>query len=709
MKLKQITAALLLAACTLSCGCNNGGESGSKGPVTAGIVTEPGVTGYVEGTLHNVNVKYDAPVGNFAVNGKSDYKLVIGKTNNSKAAGFIAMHVLNATKAKVDIIEYSQDLVIDENTKYIVIGCEDKFVELGGEVPTYETIGVSGYQIQTVGKNVFINGYTENGYQMGAIAFLRALLGYDMLMEDCVVYELDGKELPQMDIIERPDFDYRQQGGACTNTEIYGMGFTYTQIWINPNNGSFCHNWYEYVSLEEADENPDWASNDSTRWQGCWTSRGNKDTYKGLINHITEKVKKFLRANPNVDNLMLAQHDIGGNTPQVQNCRCTSCQASYEYYGGTMAGAWLSLANRVSLQVDEWLQSDEAIEYFGGVKDFNFIELVYHTSVNPPAEKDASGNYILDAEGKGTPKQEMWFNNDGSMQDWDEAWDGSDENSTETSDVVAQWTQEQETVNCAPSVQLCWATSAADWTHAYTESENASWADMARAWSGFGGDFYVWAYSLNSESAVHPYNSFDTFFESTKFFRSFGAKWMFWQGFYENPKNGGFEKLHRYLESKVEFDVNADYQYYVDKFFKYNYGAGGEYMQQYFEEVLLQCRYIEKYNAISGNIHNRKLLYKENWPEGLVKRWISLTEKAYEAIEEHKSEDPVAYEAYRQHILMESLFPRYVLCTNYESSYEETELKVMRQQYLDDFYALGNKAHAEGRAMNLVSDTWNLD
>ena len=147
MKLKQITAALLLAACTLSCGCNNGGESGSKGPVTAGIVTEPGVTGYVEGTLHNVNVKYDAPVGNFAVNGKSDYKLVIGKTNNSKAAGFIAMHVLNATKAKVDIIEYSQDLVIDENTKYIVIGCEDKFVELGGEVPTYETIGVSGYRL----------------------------------------------------------------------------------------------------------------------------------------------------------------------------------------------------------------------------------------------------------------------------------------------------------------------------------------------------------------------------------------------------------------------------------------------------------------------------------------------------------------------------------------------------------------------------------
>ena len=104
MKIKQCATALLLAACTLACGCNSGsGSNGTKGPVTAGIVTEPGVTGYVEGTLHDVNVNYDAPVGDFAVNGKCDYKMIIGGAAMAKCGGFIATHVANATKARIDI------------------------------------------------------------------------------------------------------------------------------------------------------------------------------------------------------------------------------------------------------------------------------------------------------------------------------------------------------------------------------------------------------------------------------------------------------------------------------------------------------------------------------------------------------------------------------------------------------------------------------
>ena len=717
MDIKKLSTTLLLAACTLVCGCNPGNTSDSNqggNNVLGGIVNEPNNVQYVEGTLHDVNVDFDTPVSSFATNGKTNYKIVSRDTETSRAAGFISGHLLNATGATFEVVDLADVPAVDLNTQYVFVGCEDMFVQqFGGEIPTYDIIGVAGYQIQTVGKNVFINGYSENGYQMGAICFLRQVIGYDMFTEDCVVYEKDGSVLPSMDIVERPDFDYRQSGGASSNAELYGMGFTYTQIWINPNNHSFCHNWSEYVTSEDADANPDWASNDATRYQGCWTSRGNKDTYKGLVNHLTMRVKQFLKANPTVTNLMIAQHDIGGNTPQVQNCRCAACQASYEYYGGTMAGAWLSLCNRVSLQVDEWLDSQEALDFFGKRRDFNLMQLVYHASVGAPAEKDAAGNYILDEEGRGTPKEEKWFNleEDGTvkMMDWDEAWNGEDEDSTETSQVVADWTAEQERVYCAPSVQLVWATSAADWVHPYDSNNNKSWADMVKAWSGFEGDFFVWAYALNSQGIFYPYNSFDSMFESTRFFKGLNAQWMFWQGNYQNPKNGGFEKLKRYLESKVEFDVNADYQHYVDKFFKYNFGAGGEYMQQYFEEVVLQCRYIEEYNAISGHIHNKKLTYKENWPEGLMNKWIGLLDKAYEAIEDCKTTDPEKYAAYKAHIDMESYFPRYVLITSYADSYKPSVLKQMRLDFLEDFYALGNMYYGEGKLITEVTDLWDLD
>ena len=89
---------------------------------------------------------------------------------------------------------------------------------------------------------------------------------------------------------------------------------------------------------------------------------------------------------------------------------------------------------------------------------------------------------------------------------------------------------------------------------------------------------------------------------------------------------------------------------------------------------------------------------------------IALLCKAYEAIEtEYKASNPELHETYRKHILQEELFPRYVLCTTYESSYNPTDLKVLRQKFLDDFYYLENKVHAEGRQMTEISDAWDLD
>ncbi|MBQ8429896.1 MAG: DUF4838 domain-containing protein [Clostridia bacterium] len=713
MKIKRLTAWLLLAACTCATACVSDKKDSSDGAATntpvTGVVTESNVH-YVEGTLHDVNVDFNAPVSDFAVNGKTDYKVVSGDSTKGMATGFIAQHIGKGTGAPISTL-YLADLTenVDENTQYIFVGCEDLFTQLGGEIPTYEKIGEAGYQIETVGKNVFINAYSVNGYQMGAIAFLREVLGYDMLGENCVIYEKDGKVMPAMDIVERPDFDLRiAPAASVVSTELYGMGYTYTG-WIIRTGSTEMHNWNDFVSLEEADEHPDWASNDSTRWQGCWTTRGNKESYQGLIDHITEKIKGFLKANPLLDSICIGQNDVGTNTPQVENCKCKACQASYEYYGDTMAGAWLSLCNRISLKVDEWLESEEAISYFGKVKDFNLLQLVYHTSQRPPVETDGSGDYLLDENGKGIPKEEMWFNADGSMEDWDTAW--TDENGESMEDETsAKWTEDTDRIYAAPSIKFWWAASSMDYTHSMYEEQNAFFKKMTDGWAGLGGEFYIWMYCLNSEGILYPYNSFDSSFETVRYYKSIGSKSAFWQGQFENQSNSGFTKLRNYLDSKVEFNVNSDYQYYVDKFFKYYYGVGGEYMQSYFEQVVAQCRYIEQEYSVGGGIHNQKLLNKENWPEGLINTWLALMDKAYDAVEqEYKLTDPDQYEIYKNHITIESLFPRYVLCTSYESSYEASDLKTMRQEFLDDFYALGNKVYAEGRIMSNVSDLWDLD
>ena len=76
-------------------------------------------------------------------------------------------------------------------------------------MPT-DDIASSGYYIKTRGNVIFIEANGVDGYRMGGLAFLREALGYNMISEDCIVFDKDGKTMPTMDIIERPDFDYRQ-------------------------------------------------------------------------------------------------------------------------------------------------------------------------------------------------------------------------------------------------------------------------------------------------------------------------------------------------------------------------------------------------------------------------------------------------------------------------------------------------------------------
>jgi hypothetical protein len=185
---------------------------------------------------------------------------------------------------------------------------------------------------------------------------------------------------------------------------------------------------------------------------------------------------------------------------------------------------------------------------------------------------------------------------------------------------------------------------------------------------------------------------------------------MFWQGQYQNRNNAGFTKLRNYLDSKVEFDVNSDYQYYVDKFFKNFYGVGGQYIQRMFEEVQAQSRYNEIVNNLSGNIHNNRIGYPEMWPEGLIHSWLSLLDNAYDAVEqEYKVSNPALYEVYKKNIMIEELFPLSVLCTTYADSYDEVALKELRKGFLENFYGLDNKIHAEGRLMTEITDAWDLD
>ena len=130
-------------------------------------------------------------------------------------------------------------------------------------------------------------------------------------------------------------------------------------------------------------------------------------------------------------------------------------------------------------------------------------------------------------------------------------------------------------------------------------------------------------------------------------------------------------------------------------------------MRKYFDAVTTRCREMESFTG--GAVHSDKLVDASVWPEGLINTFMDYFDEAYKAIEKYQVTDPELYEVLHKHILIESLFPRWVLCTTYQNSFGEQDLKKLRTEYLDDFYNLQNTTHKEAYTIEDVTKFWNLD
>ena len=308
---------------------NRGGSGtnpGGNNNTVVGSVASDTELHTVQGTLHKVTVTevnrpFITPLG-------SDYQVVAGSSNFARtAANFIITHVLAATGVELPLLleaEWSAD------AKYIVVGDDEMFADAGLAMPT-DDIGFTGYYIKSVGDSVFIAVNGDAGYQLAAIGFLRQIVGYDMLADDTVLYEKDGATLPDMELIERPDFDYRQISEPVGNGR-YGMGYTDNGIMMSVNGGVW-HNSFQYLPPETyAADYPEWYTPDGrtqtsatlgqNAGQLCYTAHGDeKGTYQLMIDTAFETLKATVDANPTLSNITFTQED------NYDACDCEFCMA----------------------------------------------------------------------------------------------------------------------------------------------------------------------------------------------------------------------------------------------------------------------------------------------------------------------------------------------------------------------------------------------
>ena len=705
MKTNKIISLLMAAFLALPIamtGCNfMGNNSESVGDSTNGDSTSSGNQSgiinayeeektnqhYVEGTLHDVNVDFNNPVGAFVTNAMSAYKVVASGDETTEAATYVLGKVLDGTGAMLGKEDNASSVVVTKSTKYIIFGCQDKFEEAGLTMPTYDVIGVSGYYIKTWGSNVFIQAYSKHGYQMAALAFLRETLGFDMMSEDLVIYEKDGAVMPEMEITERPDFDYRQASNSISVTADYGLGYNGRNLWISPG-GHWVHNALYFTDDATKVNHPKWFSDDAKKAQPCWNAHGDEEEYALMVETYTQSVINFMIAEPHKNNIMISQMDGTAGQP-IRRCTCTTCNASFEYYGDTLGGAALSFINDVSEGVEAYLKSPEGLSFFGEDKEMNIYIIVYGMERTPPLERDEKGYYMFDENGFGIPKYECTFDENG------EATQVLDEDGNPVR------------LKCSNLVNIFYASSGSDYTNSFYDVENQKYASEIMGWAGLGKKFAFWAYERNYWNYLYPYNSYDSNFETMRFFKSMGASYIYWEGTWENPNGTSFCKLNDYLDAKCAFNVNYNYYELLDKWFTHYFKEASVPMRKYFDAVTTRCREMEYY--IGGAVHSDKLAEASVWPEGLINTFMGYFDEAYKAIEKYQASDPDMYEVLRKHILIESLFPRWVLCTTYENSFGEEDLRRIRTEFLEDFYNLQNTTHKEAYKIEDVTKFWDVD
>ena len=641
-----LTAVLLFAA--VACG---GGDE--ETPLVPDVITSDAEAHYVEDTLHKISVSDTGRA--FITDAGSAYAVVAGGSAAAKvAANFIVTHLLNATGTELPLLE---DAAWSQNAKYIVVGDEELFAAAGLAMPQ-ENIGFTGYYIKSVGDSVFLAVNGEEGYQLAAIAFLREVIGYDMLSGDTVIYAKDGATLPDMEIIERPDFDYRQMSEPVGSVAQYGMGFTNNSIMMAIN-GNQWHNSFQYLPPEDyADEHPEWytedgrtqtsATNGQNQGQLCYSAHGDSEgTLQLMMETAYARLKEIVLANPELSNITFTQED------NYDACTCQWCTAEKEKYGGSANGPVIRFLN----QLAEWLEED-----LGSERRVTISFFAYRATEAAPAARNEDGSYS--------------------------PIDG---------------------IHCHPNVGVIIAPITATYSHSFYESVNSSFADNIRAWSSVCDNIYMWLYETNFEHYLFPAGTWDTVAETYRFCKENNAVYMYNEGQWNSQNVSHFSKLKEYIDSRLMVNVNLNYAELVDTFFEEYYGEGGVYMREFFDGLQAHLKYLEqKYPAQVRGGYKDDIAVAAYWPKKLLDGWIALIDRAYAAIEELRTADPEQYAVYASHIRLESVFPRYALLSLHEGSYSAEELRTMRTSFRDDCVSMNVTMLNEQVSLDGVYTTWGL-
>lgn len=695
---------LLSAGLLSSCGKDNNSGNGETINKTVTDATEHLVD--ESKLLHRVSVKDTGR--SFVKDGKTDYKIVIGKSGNEivKAAAFLAGQIGICTGAYPELIyDTDGDGIADGETKSVtwnpqakyLILAHDNFESLAGikwatEEDSSIKLGYSGYMIKSVGESVFFKVNSIYGYQTAVLSFLREVLGYEWFSEDTITFTKSGETLPDLDIVEKPDFDLNYRSGYVSENGKFATGQTDTELFAYTD-GAFVHNSLIFLPpAQYSEEHSSWYSDKWAMYRGeylpeqlCYTAHGNKAEYDKMIDTSTKRVLHYLEQNETACTITFTQQD------NYSACDCETCTAAAEAFG-SISSTYIMFINDLEDKVRAALE-EQAKENGTEPRKITILFFAYLATKNAPVSGTSKENY----EVAKNPDNEVAFNGKTYTLPY---------NKTYANGIV-----------CNENVGCFWAAIGATYNRSFYEDTpaNQEARESLEKWGLITDKIYAWIYDTNFHKFLYPYNSYDSLVETARCLKDNNADFLFVQaqGAYNgfsNQVTPCFGALKTYTAMSVRFSVNMDYGKATDRFFENYFREAAAPMRRYYEKMTNYLRFLEeKYPSVfTGNIYDTFVSEPQYWSISLMKDWLALCDEAYASVEIYKTTNPELYETLVKHIKTETIFPRFVICENYAGYYSVEEIKNLRTELYNDCDELKIEAYSENDGLKPYFEKWGV-
>ncbi len=582
--------------------------------------------------------------------GFTDYRIVTSATPTSYeqfAVSELKEFFHMATGATLREIT-DEGLAYDESQKWISVGDTALSAAAGVDTP-YDVLGRDGARVVTKGNILILTGATDRGTVNAVYDFLHETFGYECYAPDEIKIEVkDVVRLRNFNITDVPSFAERSTAYAVHTNSTFALRMR-SQAKIS-GWAKWTHSEFHWMKPEVyAADNPDWFSDDQL--QLCITRdvgdlESDEYDHSNMRGTYVEGVKDYLIKDPSATHMML------GIVDNRKYCTCESCMASDERYGG-QSGSRIRFYNAIVRELREWLK----VNYPG--RHVTFACFAYLSCFDAPVNYDeASGTYTA-----------------------------VDPSVIPDDDLAVLW---------AP-MDACYA-------HSFNAPCNSVDKRSLDGWAAIAKHLYVWSYCTDFTASFLPFDNFNSLAENYKLFADYGVEFFYDQG--NEWMTPFFNELFCYVQTKLMWDVNLDYNALVEDFMQQYYKDAAPYMLEYFNLVRTRYALLEAQSeqhfeiTVYGEIYAGSQL--ENYfPYKTLCQMSDILDRAADAAA--AVEDETLRQTLTDRIRVQTLVPRYFLLRYYRAYYSDSVLTEMIDSFEEDCAAAG-VSYVNPNGTKFVSD-----